>query len=248
MERNGVLAEFARLADDIGTALQPAGHDELLQSIVSAARELFGAAACSIALLENDDEELVFHVADGAGAESVVGLRMPSSQGIAGWTVRSGQALIVENVREDPRFASGFAQETGYQPTAVLAVPLETSRGILGVLQVLDWRRDDDGRTRELDMVGVFADQAALAIEGALVFRELGRTLLRAVAEKARSGTDIAATLNQVADDRTTASPELARLAAAFASLAEMGDEERDAALDLLEAFGDYARSVRRMR
>jgi GAF domain-containing protein len=246
MQSEDVLAEFAGLADEIGTALQPAGHDELLQSIVSAARELFGAAACSIALLEDDDETLVFRVA--AGEQSVVGHRMPSTQGIAGWTVRSGQPLIVENVREDPRFASGFAAETGYQPTAVLAVPLETSRGILGVLQVLDWTHDEEGRTRELDMVGVFADQAALAIEGALVFRELGRTLLRAVAEKARSGTDLAATLNRIAEGDDAVSPDLSRLAAVFATLAEMGDEERDAALDLLEVFGDYARSVRRMR
>ena len=60
------------LADELGPALVPPGHDELLESIAETARSLFGAAACSIALLEETTprSQLVFQVAVGRGAEA----------------------------------------------------------------------------------------------------------------------------------------------------------------------------------
>ena len=66
MADRDVLGELAGLADELGPALVPPGHDELLESIAETARSLFEAAACSIALLEDEDAEepqLAFRVA-----------------------------------------------------------------------------------------------------------------------------------------------------------------------------------------
>ena len=85
-----ILRDVAQVADDLGPALVPAGHEELVRSITAAAKSLFQAAACSIALLDETQSELIFYVASGEGAENVEGMRIPSSQGIAGWVVTSG--------------------------------------------------------------------------------------------------------------------------------------------------------------
>jgi len=72
-------------------ALEPAGHDELLQAVCDAAKELFGAAACSIALVEEQSDEIVYRVASGAGA----GASSTAGSGVAGWVVSSGMPIRV---------------------------------------------------------------------------------------------------------------------------------------------------------
>ena len=242
------VRRFAQLARELAPAFVPGGYDELLSAVVSAARRLFKAAACSIALLEHDDEQLVFHVADGKGADQVVGSTIPSSEGIAGFVVRSGQTLIIEDARADPRFAGGFAGETGYTPTRILAVPLETEREILGVLEILDAASETSGR--EVEVVGLFAAQAALAIEGSRAFHRLGRTLLAAAARLTREDSDLGRALEQVSgevDEVDEVDAEMAELGSLFAYLGQLGEEERKAAVKLVSNFVAYAQAARRM-
>src|SRR4029453_17732384 len=116
-----LLEQVAALAADLGPALAPVGQLELLRSITAAARELFDPAACSLALLDEAQETLIFHVASGADSEEVVGQRVPVNRGIAGWVVSSGQPVAVADVAADPRFAAAVAEATGDLPRSGLA-------------------------------------------------------------------------------------------------------------------------------
>jgi GAF domain-containing protein len=136
---------------------------ELLQAVVDLGRGVFGAAACSVAVLEPDEGHLVFRAASGAGADEVVGLRLPVNHGIAGWAVSSGQPIVIGDVRADPRFARDLAESTGYVPRSILAAPLQTPRALVGVVEVLD-RTPASGRD-DLALLGLLAAQAALAVE-----------------------------------------------------------------------------------
>jgi hypothetical protein len=84
MSPEELLQEIGELATSLGPAVRPAGTDELLRSLAETARRLFGAAACSLARLSEDESELLYTVAAGKGAEEVTGLRIPASPGIAG--------------------------------------------------------------------------------------------------------------------------------------------------------------------
>ena len=137
--------------------------DALLSSIVELGRVVLGAAACSLAVLDQDEEHLVFRAACGAGADDVTGLRLPVSRGVAGWVVSSGQPIAVQDVRADPRFAADVAESTGYVPRSILAAPLTASGEPLGVIEVLD-RTPVDGRD-DMDLITRLAAQAALAVE-----------------------------------------------------------------------------------
>ena len=240
-----LLAELARVASEVGPAIAPVGRDQLLASITDAARQLFDAAACSLALLDETEEELVFHVASGAGAADVVGLRISASSGIAGWVVMSGQPIAIEDVRQDPRFAASFAEQTGYVPRSILAMPLETDRQMLGVIEVLD-RRADAAGMRDMELLSVFARQAALAIEGSRVFSDLGRELLAAVAEAARTGSSLDRALARAAEDAPAGSADLAELAALFCELGRLGGEERALLTRLARQVVAYARGRHR--
>jgi len=86
----GVLASEERFA-------------ELLRSIVEVARAIFGAKASSIFLLDEEADELVFAAVAGDNEQALVGNRMPSSTGIAGWVLSSRTPLVLDDVQNDPR-------------------------------------------------------------------------------------------------------------------------------------------------
>lgn len=219
-----LLTELARVADATGRAVVPASSDELLDALTETARQLFGAQACSLALLSDDESELVYTVASGTGAEDVTGMRLPSGAGVAGWVVQSGQPVSVTDAAQDPRFASDVAETTGYVPGSLLAAPVTSSSGALGVLTVLD--RDDTrpGAAYDLQLLQLFCDQAAIALEASRVFGRAGRVLLDALASAAGEGTPLAealaATVPPAPDARLH---ELATL------LAELAQAPRDA-------------------
>lgn len=115
------------------------GVDPALGHCVEATRSLFGAAACSIALVDDDGATLEFVASDGEGAAEIVGVTIPVSRGIAGWAAMSGQPIAVRDVQSDSRFARDVAESTHYVPTAIYAAPmLDASGEVVGVASVLD--------------------------------------------------------------------------------------------------------------
>jgi GAF domain-containing protein len=134
----------------------------LLRSIVEVARAIFGAKASSIFLLDGD--ELVFAAVAGEEEQFLVGRRLPSSTGIAGWVASSRTPLVLEDVQSDPRFAKDVAEDTGYVPSGLMAVPLLEDEQVLGVLQVLDRPQRSRFTLQEMELLGMFASQAAIAL------------------------------------------------------------------------------------
>ena len=242
-ELSGLLSRMARLAGDVGPVLAPAGPDDLVTSVAATAMRMFGAQACSVALLTEDDSELVFTTVVGAGAESTKGLRLPSGQGIAGWVAMSGQPLVVSDLAQDPRWA-GTAGASGYTPRSILAAPVGTSERLLGVLEVLDRSEDRPEAAADLELLAVVADQAALALEGARAFDDFGRRLLTAVAAAAVADgqPDLADVLRATADDLAPPEADLLELAALFGELGRLDIDERRLAVRVVGEFVAAAR------
>jgi|HubBroStandDraft_6_1064221.scaffolds.fasta_scaffold09354_3 GAF domain-containing protein len=249
MSPDELLRQLGELASSLGPALRPAGADELLRSLTETARRLFGAAACSLALLTEDESELVYTVAAGQGADDVTGMRIPASRGIAGWVVQSGQPIAISDVAADPRFSREQAEQTGYIPQAILAVPVQTPARLLGVISLLDRDPRRPGAEQDMALLSLFADQAALALASVERFSLMGRVLLDALARAAQgdvpagdtpAGDDLAGALRQAADHLPAADADLAELAATFAVLARRGAAERRLALAVLRDIADY--------
>jgi GAF domain-containing protein len=213
----------------------------LLRALTETARQLFGAAACSLALLSDDESELVYTTAAGAGAQDVTGMRISAGQGIAGWVVQSGQPIAISDLANDSRFSRGVAEQTGYVPQAILAVPVASSRRVFGVISLLDRDPQRPGAEQDMSLLARFADQAALALESVQVFGDLGRVLLDAVAQAAAADSELAPAVRQVAAQLSGADADLAALAASFATLARRGSAERRLALGVMTEVATYA-------
>jgi GAF domain-containing protein len=195
-----------------------AEHDfrRLLTSVVEVARAIFRARASSIFLLDEKADELVFEAVAGEGADTLVGQRFPSSTGIAGWVLVTRQPLVIEDVTADPRFGREAAESTGFVPKGLMAVPLLHEERSLGVLEVLDRPSDSRFSMQEMDLLTLFANQAAIALD-------LLRRARQAQAALADRG-DIAV---------------LARVATALGQEEEEDGERREAGLRLLTALED---------
>jgi GAF domain-containing protein len=154
------------------TAIHPTTPDpvarELLQSVVDTARAIFGAAASSIFLFDRDRDELVFQAVSGQGEEFLVGTRFPAGRGIAGWVVHTGEPMVVDDLSRNDSFARDLAESTRYVPDALMAAPLLHASGVLGVLEVLDPSPQARSDLGELDLLAMFARQAATALRAVL--------------------------------------------------------------------------------
>jgi GAF domain-containing protein len=125
-------------------------------------------------------------------------------------------------------------------PDAILAVPVASARRTLGVLTLLDRDARRPGADRDIALLALFADQAALALESVQAFSQLGRLLLEALADAAGNDGDLAAAAGRVAAGLRGPDADLAALAGHFAALARQGAAERRLALGVLSEVATY--------
>jgi GAF domain-containing protein len=205
------MTDDLRAAVAAGVLGAEESYRALLQSIVEVARAIFKAKASSIFLLDEEADELVFEAVAGEGSDSLIGQRFPSSTGIAGFVLVSRQPLVIEDVLADPRFSRETAESTGFVPKGLMAVPLLHEERALGVLEVLDRPKDARFTLAEMELLGLFANQAAIALD-------LLQRARRARAALEGDG-DLAV---------------LARVAAALEDQRDEEDRSRESALNLL--------------
>src|SRR5437588_13067107 len=137
----------------------------LLQSITDVARAIFRARASSVMTHDPAAREVEFAALSGEGSQHLVGTRLPDSSGIAGWVLSAREPVVIEDVAADPRFARDVADSTGYLPRGLMSAPLLLDERVLGVLQVLDRPERSNFSLSELELLGLFAHQAAIAID-----------------------------------------------------------------------------------
>ncbi len=139
---------------------------EVLDAILGMTLDLFQAEAGSIMLLQ--DGVLRIRCARGLSEEVIRTTEVPLGQGIAGWVARTGEMLLLNGRVDDSRFSNVVDRRD--EITSSLCTPLRSRDGVLGVMMV---RR---GGTRafsrgQLDFFASVADQAAVALENARLFR-----------------------------------------------------------------------------
>jgi GAF domain-containing protein len=105
------------------------------------------------------------------------------------------QPLVLEDVSEDPRFAKDLAEATGYVPRGLMAVPLLNEERALGVLEVLDRPQRPGFTLEQADLLGLFANQAAIALDLLLAARR-AKAVLAAEGRDAGAVAALAAALD----------------------------------------------------
>lgn len=232
-----------------GLAILPNSNDALLKSIVEAAAKIFNAAAASILLLNEKENVLEFKVAHGASNRDLVGMKIPMDKGIAGYVVMTGQPLTISDVRQDARFNQDFAKSTGYVPTSILATPLMIGEQVIGVMEVLDKINAPSFGIQDMELLAMFANQAAIAIDLSQNIEVINSALVMGMKRLIKEdgslqGQELVHILDQATERHT--SEEILALADLFRDLSSLGIAERRACIQILATFSEYRRSTHR--
>ncbi len=149
--------------------------DVLLHTIVERAVALLGAKSGGLYLYRSSLDLLEWVVAIGPNLPPA-GARLRRGQGISGRVWQTGEASIVDDyVKMDNRSDS----RAEYRWACTLAVPFSSGSEFLGVLKVL---ANEPGAFSQSDteLLGLFANQAAVAIKNARLFEAAGAAVTQA--------------------------------------------------------------------
>jgi GAF domain-containing protein len=231
-------------------AVLPKSNDALLKSIVEAAGRIFQATAASILLVNEEEQVLEFRVAFGPSDQDLTTMKFPLDKGIAGYVVMTGQPIAISNVQQDPRFNQEFAKSTGYIPNSILATPLLSDDRIIGVMEVLDKINAASFDMQDMELLGMFAQQAAMAIDQSQQIESIEEALVLGLqrlagADPGQDSAEIQSVLGQALEQKNRM-PELMELADLFYDISLLGEAERKACLQVLNVFSEYHRSTSR--
>jgi PAS domain S-box-containing protein len=149
--------------------------ETILRSLMAQLRSYFQVEAASVALLDEESNELIFRIAVGKAAEEVIGLHLAPGEGIAGWVAQTGKTCMVTNAYEDERFYDGIDQSTDFQTKTLLAVPITVEGQSIGVIEALNPPSGDFDKDAVWLMHAV-ADTAAAAIRNAELHERVQKT------------------------------------------------------------------------
>ena len=150
--------------------------DTVLESVMSVTTNVMQVEASSLAFIDNETGDLVFHVTQGKKASAIKPIRLNQGKGIIGWVAQSGKPLIVNDVARDKRFYKKVDEKSGFKTRSILCVPLATTKRIWGAIEVLN--KLDGGKFNDHDLVlcEAIACQAAIAIENATLHKHVVKT------------------------------------------------------------------------
>ena len=216
---------------------------------MEAAARIFGAAAASILLVNEDEEMLEFKVSTGEADHDLVGTKFPYDKGIAGYVFMTGQPIATSNVREDKRFNQDLAKSTGYVPNSILATPLISADDrVIGVMEVLDKIDATSFDLQDMELLGMFAQQAAMAIDMSQQIDSIEQALVQglkrlAQSDKSQDSSDLQSALDQAPGVENKPSDFL-ELADLFNEISALGEAERKTCLQVLSVFAEYRKST----
>jgi signal transduction histidine kinase len=164
-EESGRRQLWLRASSDISRQLLSAtgSEVEVLQRIADSVRQLAAADVVILVLPSADDpDHLEVAVGAGIGDRNLVGLRFPGNDSIAGRVMAGGHALMIGQADEHP----GYLQMAGVMPAGpLMALPLVGEWSRRGAIVAGRLPSRSHFAQADLEMAGVFAEQAALALE-----------------------------------------------------------------------------------
>ena len=145
--------------------------DETIRVILAEARSVLGVASCGLLTLDPTTGDLVSKASLDLPPELAAQLRVPPGQGLTGIALAERRAVQSADLWNDPRVLyPHLPKQAGFR--SMLAVPLRLGAGAIGAILVM--RPDVHVFTpAEEELLMALADQAAIALEHAQLYRRL---------------------------------------------------------------------------
>jgi Nif-specific regulatory protein len=146
---------------------------DVLQRCAEWASEVLQAEGASVIFYDPEHQQLIFQAATGPGGDDLKGTRFDADLGIAGQVVRTGRPVRVDDVRRNRHFFAGIDAKTQMRTHSMIAAPLFHRDQVLGVIEVINPNGRDNFTDRDLELLKVFANLAAVAASHARAYDQV---------------------------------------------------------------------------
>jgi len=155
------------------TSLRLTGSLDLstvLDIIVASTSRLVEASDCHIYLYDEANETFTFGTALWQDGRREPAVKAPRRDGLTATIARGGHPVVIDDAPHHPLYITAEAQKWNVQ--AIAGFPLKRAGRVLGVFTIafIEPHTFSEG---ELRVLGLLADQAAVAIENAQLYREV---------------------------------------------------------------------------
>jgi PAS domain S-box-containing protein len=145
----------------------------LLRVVIKTAGRVVKAEAASLLLLDEKTGELYFDVTLGDAGDQLKRVRLKVGEGLAGWVAREREPAVVNDAKNDARWAGRVDAQSDFTTRQILAVPLMAKARLIGVVEAINHVDGSPFSDSDLRVFEAFAAHAAVAIENARLFAEV---------------------------------------------------------------------------
>lgn len=169
---DNLRAHYERIIEISRELTSTFDHTALLKKIISASIELTDTEAASILLIDPTTGELRFEISSNINPHEIEDIVVPMEGSIAGWVATHGEPRVIEDVANNPDHDSTVDETIGFSSQNMVAVPMRTHTKVIGVLEAINKRSNQQFTETDITTLTTLASQAAIAIENARLFRQ----------------------------------------------------------------------------
>ncbi|UCG37810.1 MAG: GAF domain-containing protein, partial [bacterium] len=158
----------------IGSELE---DEKLIRKIIVETATLLRAETVSVMLRDADGSLRIKH-AEGLSAEIIKSTRVRPGEGISGWVVEEGKPILVRDVNS---IKKGTADKTFYHSDSLLCVPLKIKGEVTGVVNVTNRKGGGSFDERDLFLLTILGNHAAVAIENARLYTAIRESYFKTI-------------------------------------------------------------------
>jgi len=151
-------------------------ESEVYRRVMTSVNRILRVEAGSLLLLDSETGRLEFKMTLRGDVARFADIHLELGQGIAGWVARHGRALLVPDVRKDPRFCPCVDRMLGFRTRSILCVPLRSRGKVIGVLEVINKLEGPEKPSfaqGDLELLEMLASWVTVAVENARLNRAM---------------------------------------------------------------------------
>lgn len=179
LEKYKVKIKKLMTMEEVGRILNSTLDEmEIRRRAMEAATRLMDAETGSLLLIDPEKDELFFEVALGKKGSVVSEMRLKIGEGIAGWVAKTGKPLISNDVGKDRRHLKQADEKSRFRTKSMICTPVRIKDKVIGVLQAINKKKGELFSKWDLNEFNTLANQVAIAIENANLYKELKETFI----------------------------------------------------------------------
>jgi signal transduction histidine kinase len=164
------LDRYRRLLEVGQIITSEMSFDVLFPLVIEHTNSIMDTEASSVFLFDEKTEELWSLVSTNLKRSEI---RIPATQGIAGWVFQHMTHTVVNDTSLDPRFNASVDAKTGFHTKNTLCVPLITrQKTCIGTLQVLN-KREGAFTNDDVDVLTSLSNYVTVALENSRLYDDL---------------------------------------------------------------------------